>query len=357
MFCSKCGNELRGNEKFCGKCGTALESAVSDTAKSGAGIAAQKVIAEAGNTTSRIWHKIHKWLTDYLDTWRQLKNLGEKEKRLWFSIHAGVVLLFCGIAIILAVSGSSKVSEEMGDMAALEQEVEENAEKIPGNENMDGGAAEYEEPAEEAAYVTLEVEGGSCRAGSNCIFGSYEMSEGEGKVGFEWIILEVTDNKALVLSKYILPKLQAFNNVIDLKTAARWDSCSLRTWLNDSFYRDVFTDEQRSVIITTQVGDYDNRMGGSANYTQDKIFCLSVKEARQYINDLGLLVGTFYDTGTPMTWWLRTEAETDMNNMGKYASFVTAEGLVETEGFHNYQEIGVRPAIWIDLNRVSVVSY
>lgn len=314
-------------------------------AKDNVGRQTQKIAVDMANS-------VKKKAMEYLHMWQGIKEMKKEEKYLWFGIHGGVVLLFGGILVLLAVSGASKGSEETVDMTVLEQE-NEDVGKISENEDRDDGAAEYEESVEETVYTPLEVKGGSCEAGSECVFGSYQMSEGAGKVGLEWIILEVTDNKAFVLSKYILPQLQPFNDVIDLKTVARWDSCSLRTWLNGSFYSDAFTDEQRSAIITTQVGDYDNRMGGSSNYTQDKIFCLSVKEVGKYTP----LVGTFYDSGNPMTWWLRTEAETDMNNMGKYASFVTAQGFVKTEGFHNYQEIGVRPAMWIDLDMVSVVSY
>ena len=177
------------------------------------------------------------------------------------------------------------------------------------------------------------------------------MGENTGKVEIEWIILDVNENQIVVLSKYLVGDPQAFHDTGIVPNSVLWDKCSLRTWLHDSFYNDAFTEEQKSAIVTVKNGDYSFKAGSTDHYSMDKVYCLSSKEAEKYIKSLGKLVGTYYDYGGELAheWWLRT-------NNDKCTLCVTKEGECYQVGMNNVTHLGVRPAITIDLNMVSVVS-
>ncbi len=364
MFCSKCGNELSEGAKFCGKCGAQVKAKSPQANQAGyRPVMETNAGKQEKKTTVAVIDTVKKKMADYIDTWKNWKKLKDNEKYIWFGVHGGIVLAICCIVVVLTIFSGSRSQRKAGDMLVLEQEntdggieMEIKEEEIAWDENEDSSVNEYEELEEEKTYPELEVVNGTCEAGGSCFFGSYPISKEAGSENMEWIILEVTDNKILVLSKYLLPERMEFNNVLDLYTVARWDACSLRAWLNNFFYNDAFTEDQKSAIITTQVGGYDNRIGGDSNYTNDKVFCLSTEEAYSYINNYGSLTGTFYDTGIAEDWWLRTEAETDAQMLGRCAAFVNQDGRVKKSGDHNYTLLGVRPAMWIDLNMVSIVS-
>ncbi|MDY6017558.1 MAG: TIR domain-containing protein, partial [Oscillospiraceae bacterium] len=71
------------------------------------------------------------------------------------------------------------------------------------------------------------------KAGDYVFFGAYEQdnSASNGKEHIEWLVLEVKDGKALVISKYALDCKQYNTNYTDVT----WEACTLRRWLNNDF--------------------------------------------------------------------------------------------------------------------------
>ena len=119
-------------------------------------------------------------------------------------------------------------------------------------------------------------------------FGHYEQDNNleNGPEPIEWIVLHVTDDKALLLSKYGLDAKPYNTEWKDVS----WETCTLRTWLNSDFLSEAFSKKERSAILTTIV-DNSSSQGYSwwqepfsGNDTQDQIFLLSYKEAEQYLN-------------------------------------------------------------------------
>ena len=82
-------------------------------------------------------------------------------------------------------------------------------------------------------------------------FGAYEQDneKSNGKEPIEWQVLAKEDNKILVISKYALdakPYNTEFENVT-------WETCTLRTWLNETFLDEAFSKAEKSMIQTTEV--------------------------------------------------------------------------------------------------------
>ena len=159
-------------------------------------------------------------------------------------------------------------------------------------------------------------------------FGDYNKNN-------EWVVLERQEKKILVISKYAICQ-KAYN---DVEKETNWEDCSLRKWLNETYYNSTFSLSEQVLIKSTFVENLHT------NSTIDKIFLLSSSEVREYFTNDSERNVTLSD-GTPVCWWLRTTGITDMD-----AVMVKTDGYIETEGQVVYnKELGVRPAMWIDIS-------
>lgn len=199
--------------------------------------------------------------------------------------------------------------------------------------------------------------------GDTFVFGQYEQDNdsSNGKESIEWIVLNKDENRLLLISKYALD-CQEFNESMGYIT---WESCSLRSWLNDTFMDEAFNDDQAEKILISTVSAEQNskhKKTDQGSDTQDKVFLLSIEEAERYFasdNDRKCMP-TLYTKKNGMRasgngcckWWLRTIGDTfnhdattkgcEIVNVGEYGSIDNS-----TYGA-SYSGICVRPAIWID---------
>ncbi len=198
----------------------------------------------------------------------------------------------------------------------------------------------------EIKKAKLRKEWTQLETGSLITFGSYEQDNdiSNGKEAIEWIVLNKKDNKALLLSRYALD-CQQFNS--DRRNTA-WENCTLRNWMNESFFQDAFTSEEQTAIITN----------GLEN-AEDKVFLLSTVEAEKYLSsdDERLCEPTAFTIAKGVNlndrgscwWWLRSQGD-----YGASAADVTAKGKLNIS---NVDARGaVRPAFWIDLNIAASVA-
>ncbi|MBQ3049757.1 MAG: hypothetical protein IJC94_07365 [Oscillospiraceae bacterium] len=189
-------------------------------------------------------------------------------------------------------------------------------------------------------------------------FGSYEQDNdtANGKETIEWLVLEVKDGKALVISKNILECMPFYNE----KEFTDWGTCTLRTWLNEEFYNEAFSDAEKAMVPTVTVvaerSPYPSNTANPGENTEDKVFILNVQEAESYLSsnkarkslctEYTKAKGNFVDDNGYGWWWLRTNGRDK-----KLATYVYEHGKVAYLGnWVNATETGVRPVIWIDLN-------
>lgn len=101
----------------------------------------------------------------------------------------------------------------------------------------------------------------------------------------KWIVLEKEQDKVLLLSHHVID-CKCFN---DDGTPCTWETCSLRKWLNNEFYNDAFSAEEKDKILTTYVNsnEYVNDICNYpvGNNTEDKIYCLSREESIKYFGN------------------------------------------------------------------------
>ena len=138
------------------------------------------------------------------------------------------------------------------------------------------------------------------QAGDKISFGSYE-----------WRILEVQKNTALIITEYIIEQRAYHNAYKDIT----WADCSLRKYLNSEFY-DRFTAAEKSRIIPVLNKNPDNQWYGTkgGTDTQVSIFLLSIEETVcRYFGDSS---SKLYSPGKNQRYWFERK---DKNNSKRIA--------------------------------------
>ena len=194
--------------------------------------------------------------------------------------------------------------------------------------------------------------------GSFLYFGEYEQDNNEatGKEAIEWLVLDKQEDRMLVISRYGLDR-QTYHTEFEEVT---WETCSLREWLNSSFYETAFIPEEKRLILTSEASADANPWYGTAGgiNTMDQVFLLSTYEANRFFEDDAARTcvgtpycyahGTYKDSnyGT-CWWWLRSPGYNSY-----FAANVNSDGSVDLRGDLVDEDIikyAVRPALWINL--------
>lgn len=126
-------------------------------------------------------------------------------------------------------------------------------------------------------------------------FGKYEQDDNlyNGKEEIEWIVLEPnkSNDTVLLISRLCLDykKYDDGNYGLDsdgnydmrADKGIDWENCSLRAWLNDSFYEDAFTPSEKSklnpILLTYYI--YEHKT------SNDNVSILSKDEAKMYFDE------------------------------------------------------------------------
>ncbi len=258
-----------------------------------------------------------------------------------------------------AEEAARQEAERQAAEEAARQETERKAAEEAARQEAERRAAE--EAARQEAMQQIAV-------GNTITFGRYEQDNdlSNGPEPIEWQVLDVQDDRALLLSRYGLDAKPYYEQYADMT----WENCSLRHWLNEDFINAAFTAQEQKGILTTAVDNSRNQgywdtNGG--NNTEDQIFLLSVAEANRYLgvtkDDSDNLKsrtsptayarqqGAFiayneYNTveGSPAGWWWLRSPGTSQY----CATFVYSDGSLGSPYVDNSGGC-VRPAMWISL--------
>jgi len=174
----------------------------------------------------------------------------------------------------------------------------------------------------------------------------------------EWLILEIDENRAKIISVDIIEK-RAYH---DTDTPTTWATSNIRNFLNYDFYNS-FNDYERASIVEISSVNENNQWHGTngGEPTQDKIFLLSISEVIKYFGDSNQLsnrprnariISDKYDekriahyNKTASWWWLRSPG-----SFGFRAARINPDGSLDMSSTHIHDaEGGIRPAIWIDI--------
>jgi len=193
----------------------------------------------------------------------------------------------------------------------------------------------------------------------------------------QWRVLSNTNGELFVMADKILDS-RAYNQV---DTNVTWETCTMRSWLNNDFYNTAFISSEQAKIERSTVVNSDNSWYGTngGNNTNDKLFLLSYADtinsaygfsssydttdtARQaqgtdYAKSSGLCVPT---GGSYSYWRLRSPG-----NGPTYAGIVSYNGIAGHDAlnyimYHNYvyrTDFGARPVLKLNLTAIQNSIY
>nr|MBR4281207.1 hypothetical protein [Clostridia bacterium] len=191
--------------------------------------------------------------------------------------------------------------------------------------------------------------------GSIVTFGTYEQDGvyNNGAEPIEWIVLDRSGSKVLLLSRYGLD-VQPYHYSA---TAINWSTSSVRQWLQSSFYNEAFTASEQAMISTTRNSTPVNSetSGSPGPDTYDTVFLLSSTEATRYLisresrmvkaTSYALMRGAGTNYSQNSYWWLRSYSD----GIRKRVLMINSQGNVYASTIDDYQAV-VRPAIWVNVD-------
>lgn len=320
MKCARCGRENSEQDKFCAYCGQKLNQ-----------------------SKPRVW----KW-----------PKMG------------GTVVLALALALGVFTFGSSFFGREeqaepkpstpksIVEQAKTESNTPSKVVKQAETQNKNTGGKPTSEPQkiEENTISEKAKQYIGLRQGDIVRFGAYEQDNNtaNGKEDIEWIVLYAHDEYVFLISLYGLD-CQTYH---DTDSDITWAECSLRKWLNGSFYNAAFSSDEKKLIETAYVAADENMEYNvsAGDNTMDNVYLLSSLEATGNFPDVvdrictptkyAVAQGAYLNNATNGGWWwLRTPG-----NGTNTAASINSDGTYDSDGSAaNAQRGMVRPALWLKL--------
>lgn len=206
--------------------------------------------------------------------------------------------------------------------------------------------------------------------------GKNPYSSFETKFPIKWLVLEKGNDKALLISLFNVDSFpfvddDSYFEIVDSGKAVCWESSTIREILNEGFFHWVFTDEEKACVCRSIIHTPDNPIYGTGGGedTMDYLFLLSIDEVQKYflsdeerrtqivpdveIEQYDLMPGTHYLNTTDFyDWWLRSpgDSEDSFACVGRFGD------VMEAGQWSSSEEVSVRPAMWVDLNKIKEVG-
>ena len=212
-------------------------------------------------------------------------------------------------------------------------------------------------------YNISFAEGEELSVGTVITMGEYEQDgeETNGKEPVEWIVLDIQDGKALVLSRNVIDT-HLFHN---FRAPVTWETSEVRDWLNNTFFDQCFNPaEQQFVVEVSLDNSVDINSPDTTTFvledqpnTIDKIFLLSLQEAKHYFPNETMRSAEGSEKVKKLSseeengWLLRTTQPKEsrvlvMRNGAPISNYVYDQKP-------SYLSDRIRPAFWLDLTGMS----
>ena len=348
-FCKDCGEEIRDDSLFCPYCGVSLEPQdLPPELEKG---------SEPPDEPPDTVLKKHRWM------------------------RIGVICAAAAACIIIGVVSSGIAVRDGTGASGI------SSGGSGGSSGSDAGADSYIVQTEtEPDSLAPEYDPATGFAGTIDENGRLTMGKWRGKP-IIWRVLNVQDDKALVISEDVLTVRQ-YDGLealfgerladVDIdwnRVKVTWSNSEIREWLNSDFVREAFSEGERDCILMTEIstpGGSRKEVDGGAD-TVDEVFLLSVDEAEYYLPGKKDRIAYFEmseadmdyirkkseeDYGSDVErdealsvaigsikawwWWLRSPGYGNT-----YASGVRDDGVIGGEGGVNFVSGGVRPAMYV----------
>ena len=193
--------------------------------------------------------------------------------------------------------------------------------------------------------------------GGHVFMGRWPQTKaGTDETPIEWIVLDVQDGRALLLSLCGI-ECMPYN---DVWTNVTWEDSMMRRWLNGEFLASAFDGAEREAVALTDVKNdrsqgYARSNSDGGPDTQDRVFLLSYAEAWKYMPNAAdrrcritahaKAQGAEHNRETRCGWWwLRSPG-----NYRLYQGDVFSSGIQSVSITKSRSDV-VRPAMWVELD-------
>ena len=191
-------------------------------------------------------------------------------------------------------------------------------------------------------------------AGDTVTFGRYEQDNviDNGPEPIEWIVLQVEDGKAWLLSKNCIEMVIFYPERVPMY----WAKTELRSWMNGEFIDKAFSAEEQEIILTTAVHNTNpHGMRGAGEDTLDKVYLLSYDEVMSFFPEMADRVAypseyvkakgcTLSEETGSCRWWTRTSGARNLDMCG-----IRLDGRMTKYGMQDVDWPGntMRPCMWV----------
>lgn len=167
----------------------------------------------------------------------------------------------------------------------------------------------------------------------------------------EWFVVDEKEDALLLVSRYLLHS-KPYNDKYD---AVTWETCTLRKWMNEDFFTELFNEKEREKVLKTKLQVQDNPGYGTpgGNPTEDYLFLLSLDEVAKFFpspaqreckpTKYAIENKVWEGEGGNCYWWLISPGFDEFN-----ACMIDTSGFIGRMGYrvHN-RNLGIRPAFWM----------
>ena len=202
---------------------------------------------------------------------------------LLVSIVLSVFLLGCKSANV--VENTSVTNNPIDDSEIF---INSEADEISSNEFVSNEypSEQINELEEKTIYFISDISMKNVSKGDLIYLGNYEQDNNleNGKEPIVWEVLYLDGNQLLLQSRDILD-FKEVDTIDDFNSYQfTWETCTLRSWLNNEFFNEAFDSSEQTLIIDSYVENLDNKYmsGQGGNDTMDKVYLLSNEEIMDY---------------------------------------------------------------------------
>ena len=222
------------------------------------------------------------------------------------------------------------------------------------NEHIEDNFPVFENPDD---YTLDDIE-----VGCGVSFGNYYKDTSGELEPIWWTILKIFDNHMLLVTEDLIDAQEwthmGWNGKDVDREDEKWESSSIREWLNDDFLNLAFSKAEQTVIefADTDMGKPTTLAKNSTNVS-DKVFLLSLADVKELLKDEDERIASctaytkeLYPDWDYCSWATRTIIPSESWGMGPCA--VGLGGTVfDDSGNDAWSTALIRPAIILDINK------
>ena len=298
MFCPNCGSEVEDGSKFCQNCGFKLD----------------KQNNSRENNEKQIDHSNNK----KIDT--QNKTSKKVIKKSKFPIFLIIFIVF-----VIGILGLFYFVIKENPINYVMDKISNGQFILFGSKSNERNLSDKINEARGVAvngYVQ-KIDGFSIDDFDTVTFGTYPQDDvtGNSKEPIEWIVLDKVGDKALLMSKKVLDKKPFCNT----NRHSNWEESDLRSWLNNDFYNQAFSDKEKESILTESIKN--------SRLSLQQFPELNDKSNISKISDGNLYNKNGDDTSYTLNWYSKTDNITYTNDNVFIPSYEELNKYFGVEGF------------------------